>query len=108
VKRDGEDALDHLLADHEIPPALIVLDFQLPKLNGLEILARLRSHDKTRLVPVVIFSGTNSGNAMAECYRVGANSCVKKPVDAKQYIERLSWVIRYWLTVNETSDQLLV
>jgi|SRR5579862_1524405 len=106
VRRDGVDALDHLLGAHEPPPALIVLDFQLPKLNGLEVLTRLRSNDRTRLIPVVMVSGTNSGNSMSECYRNGANSCVTKPLDSKEYIDRLAGIAHYWLTVNQPLEMM--
>ena len=102
VRRDGEDALDHLLGDHESLPRLILLDLNLPKLNGIEILMRLRTHDRTRFVPVVMFSNSNTGRDLSECYKFGANSCVTKPDTAKEYVERLSGVTHYWLTMNDT------
>lgn len=105
VQRDGLSAIDHLLAEGVLP-ALVLLDYKLPKLNGLEILMRLRENERTRLVPVVIFSGTNGGSTLSECYVAGANSCVTKPDDASEYIDRLSWITRYWLTVNESACSL--
>jgi len=104
VRRDGAEALDHLLSAHEYLPKLILLDLHLPQVSGLEILARLRAHDRTRFVPIVMFSGSNSGSDILECYKRGANSCVTKPSDAKEYVDRLASVIQYWLTMNDTTD----
>ncbi len=106
VLRNGEEALEHLLrADHPAP-TLIVLDYQLPRLSGFEILTRLRSNDKTRFTPVVIFSGYDAETALAECYRGGANSCVAKPVDPNEYIDRLAGIASYWLRVNQQFGQI--
>jgi len=104
VRRDGAEALEHLLAAHDPLPTLILLDYNLPKLNGLEVLTRLRGNDMTRLIPVVIVSGSNGGRELTECYRVGANSCVTKPADPKEYVERLALIAHYWLTVNQGSQ----
>src|SRR5579859_6317327 len=101
VRRDGAEALDHLLGAQGGAPALIVLDYDLPKFNGREILQRLRANDRTRFTPVVLFSGSAQETVLADCYRLGANSCVAKPVDANEYVEHLSWIARYWLTVNQ-------
>lgn len=100
VQRDGAAALDDLLGAKGRLPALIVLDYQLPKYNGLEVLKRLRSSEGASIVPVVIFSGSEAGKELSDCYRVGANSCVKKPDDPQEYVDRLGLVTRYWLTVN--------
>jgi two-component system response regulator len=106
VRRDGAEALEHLLSGTGPRPSLIVLDFKLPKFTGKEILARLRTNEATRLIPVVIFSGTYWGPELMDCYRIGANSCVVKPDDPSEYINRLSDVTRYWLTVNQDSEAL--
>lgn len=103
VRRDGEGAIDLLLGPIDPAPTLIVLDYSLPRLSGLDVLTRLRSNEKTRLIPVVIFSGTNSGTALNECYRSGANSCVQKPDDPREYVDRLARVAHYWLSVNQPS-----
>lgn len=102
VRRDGEEALDHLLSAHNYLPRLILLDLHVPKVSGLEILTRLRAQNRTRLVPIVMFSGSNSGPTLQECYRCGANSCVTKPSSAKEYVDRLTGITQYWLTMNET------
>lgn len=100
VRRDGPEALAYLLDDAAPVPDLVVLDFRLPGLNGLEILRRLRAHDRTRLVPVVILSGNAGGVAVEQCYINGANSCVSKPTDSTRYLEHVGLIVRYWLTVN--------
>jgi len=104
VRRDGAEALGHLLDDQEPAPELVLLDYMLPKKNGLEILSQLRTNVKTCLVPVVIFSDIDDWSELAECYRKGANSCVSKPIDPWEYYERLAYITRYWLTVNKPSE----
>jgi two-component system response regulator len=104
VRRTGAEALEHLLDSIDPPPSLILLDYRLPKFNGLEVLTRLRGNERTRLVPVVIFSGSNGGSELAECYRVGANSCVSKPSDPNEYVERLASIAQYWLAVNQSAE----
>lgn len=104
VRRDGADAIEHLLGSTDPPPSLVLLDYKLPKFNGLEVLTRLRGNEKTRLVPIVIFSGSNQGSELADCYRVGANSCVAKPSDPREYVERLASVTQYWLTLNQSAE----
>ena len=102
VRRDGAEALEHLLGAG-CPPALIVLDYQLPRYSGREILEKLRASERARFIPIVIFSGTNRGEALTDCYRAGANSCVVKPNDVKEYVSKLTSVAHYWLTVNQPS-----
>lgn len=101
VLRDGAEALAFLLNAPHGPPDLIVLDFNLPGLNGLEILRGLRGSEHTRRIPVVILSSTNEGSALSDCYQSGANSCVQKPVDPVLYQERVQMIVRYWLTIND-------
>jgi two-component system response regulator len=104
VRRDGAEAMEHLLNAHNPPPSLIVLDYKLPMLTGGEVLARLRDNEATRFTPVVIFSGTNGGSELTDCYRGGANSCVVKPDDPYEYVDRLAVVTRYWLAINHSSE----
>lgn len=80
--------------------------FDLPGLNGREILAQLRINEATRSIPVVIFSGSNAASDLAECYRCGANSWVVKPDDPTEYVDRLATIAHYWLAVNHGSDAL--
>jgi CheY-like chemotaxis protein len=101
VLRDGTETLEYLM-DSGSSVALAVLDYNLPGKNGKEILAQMRQRDHTRFTPVVIFSGSNNGSALAECYLHGANSCVRKPDNPAQYIQDLSLVVQYWLSVNHS------
>lgn len=102
VRRDGAQAIDRLLGETS-PPHLVILDYNLPRFNGLEVLKCLRGHSKTTHVPVVMFSGTNNGDDLVECYLHGANSCVAKPNDPKAYVECLSWITHYWLQLNQVA-----
>jgi two-component system response regulator len=100
VRRGEAEALDHLLDVSEPAPTLIILDHRLPKLNALEMLSCLRHNDKTRYVPVVVFVGSDAEKDVTDCYRGGANSCVTKPGLRRGFIERLTRIARYWLTVD--------
>ena len=104
VQRDGLAALGYLFDERERQPALIVLDYNLPKLDGLEVLTQVRTCERTRHIPVVVFSST-AQSKLTECYRFGANSCVEKPVDPAEYSKCLAGITRYWLRLNLISDQ---
>lgn len=100
VKRDGAEAIKHLCSEDSAVPAVILLDYRLPKVNGLEILIALRKHEKTRLVPVVMMSGTYTQELLSNLYSVGANSCVAKADHPKTYVDRVAQLNRYWINVN--------
>lgn len=111
VARDGQEALDFLLCQgahawrrDEEPPRLVVLDVKLPKLNGFEVLARMRAHPATRLVPVVMFSSSQERVDVLRSYRLGANSYVVKPVEFERYLHALQSVARYWLQLNQQPE----
>jgi CheY-like chemotaxis protein len=96
-----------LLLSPECPvPDLIVLDFHLPGLSGLEILRELRQHEKTRRVPVVMLSALESSKEISDCLDVGANSCVRKPSDPETCAEHVALIIRYWLTADKRPEQV--
>lgn len=102
---DGEHALASLHgiggSKPEAPlPSLILLDLNLPRLDGTEVLERLRAQPRTRLTPVVVFSSSDEPSDLAACYKRGANSYVRKPVDFDRFSEILVEVARYWLSVN--------
>jgi two-component system response regulator len=105
IRRDGAEALEYLLGA-PLAPSLILLDYKLPKMNGLEVLTQLKLVDRTRFVPVVIFSGTNVGDAIKNCYLIGANSCVTKPDNATEYVGLVRWITHYWLNVNRGSEDV--
>jgi len=104
VVRDGQEALDHLFgegSDTRKPPALILLDLKLPKVDGLEVLKQIRSHDHTRLVPVVILTSSREETDLVAGYGNGANSYVRKPVHFAQFSESVPQLGLCWLGVNE-------
>lgn len=112
VAHDGVEALDYLFSSGayagrgaEGMPRLILLDLQLPRLNGLEVLKRLRSDERTRLLPVVILTSSNERQDMLRGYGLGANSYVRKPVDFKEFIGTVEQLKRYWLNLNEAPPE---
>jgi len=109
VARDGAEAIDLLFGDNEnesIFPELILLDLNLPKISGLEVLKRIRSNEKTRMLPVVILTTSNEERDRIQSYELCVNSYIRKPVDFKQFSESILQVGVYWLVLNEGPPQL--
>jgi two-component system, response regulator len=107
VARDGVEALDYLLGPCDAGdragrplPELVLLDLKLPKIDGLEVLRRIRAAERTRLLPVVILTSSAEDPDIAEGYRVGANSYIRKPVDFVEFTEAVHQLGLYWLAVN--------
>jgi two-component system, response regulator len=108
VARDGEEALEWLFAtgrhadrDHRQQPALVLLDLKLPKIDGLEVLRRIRERTETRLVPVVILTSSREEQDRLHGYLSGANSYIRKPIDFAHFVEAVRQVGLYWLVLNE-------
>ena len=108
VARDGVEALDFLCAsgahagrDVSLMPKLILLDLKMPKMDGLEVLARLRADERTALLPVVILTSSREERDVVGTYRLGANSYIRKPVDFSRFTEAVRELKKYWLTLNE-------
>jgi DNA-binding response OmpR family regulator len=104
VVRDGQEALDYLFGNGAKPsakPALILLDLKLPKIDGLEVLKRIRANAQTKLIPVVILTSSREETDLVAGYGNGANSYVCKPVDFDQFAESVRQLGLYWLVVNE-------
>lgn len=102
VVRDGSEALDYLLGpvEHELP-ALVLLDLNLPRVSGLEVLRRLRAEERTKFLPVVILTASKEDEDLIEGYALGANAYVRKPVEFAQFVEAARAVGLFWLLLNE-------
>jgi two-component system response regulator len=107
--KDGEEALDFIFAtgkfakasDVFCPPRLILLDIKMPKISGIEVLQRIRSDERTRTTPVVILTSSNQDPDIQECYDLGANSYIVKPVNFDRFTEAIRSVGMYWLLLNQ-------
>ena len=113
VARDGVEALDYLLRTGQHAdrgpggtPRVILLDLRLPRLDGLEVLRQLRADERTSLLPEVILTSSDENKDIAECYRLGSNSYVCKPVSFTQFAEAVRNVSLYWLMFNQVPSRL--
>jgi two-component system, response regulator len=109
VVRDGAEALDYLFGkgayegrDLNETPQVILLDLKLPKVDGLEVLRRIRADENTRLLPVVILTTSQEQEDMVQSYSLGANSYIRKPVDFNQFVTAIQHLGLYWLVLNQT------
>ncbi len=112
VAHDGTEALDYLFGtgayegrDLSMMPQVILLDLKLPKIDGLEVLKRLRGDERTSLLPVVILTSSKEQQDLMDGYGYGANSYIRKPVDFAQFVEAVRQLGLYWLVLNETPGQ---
>lgn len=105
VKEDGLEAIEYLFEECPKPgnrfPTLILLDLKLPKLDGMEVLKRIRGDERTRRLPVVILTSSGEKMDIASCYDLGANSYIRKPVDFNQFAASVNHLGLYWLVINE-------
>jgi len=108
VVGDGVEALDYLMGTDgksgcpaEQLPVVILLDLKLPRIDGLEVLRTIRSHDKTRLLPVVILTSSNEERDISSSYELGTNSYVQKPVKFNDFAEAIRHLGLYWLVLNQ-------
>jgi two-component system response regulator len=108
VARDGVEALDYLFATgpHEglsadRMPQVVLLDLKLPRIDGLEVLRRIRADDRTKLLPVVVLTSSKEEQDLVESYRIGCNSYVRKPVNFDEFMEAARQLGMYWLLLNE-------
>lgn len=105
--KDGVEALEFIFREGAYAgrpdehPKLILLDIKLPKVDGIEVLKRIKAHEHTRVIPVVMVTSSAEGRDIAESYKLGANSYVVKPVEFDQFIETLGKAGFYWMLVNK-------
>ncbi len=112
VLRNGAEALDYFFGPQEYGqkaefsgPKFILLDLKLPKVGGLEVLRRLKSDERTKNIPTIIFSSSNEARDRIESYLLGANSYIVKPLDADSFSRFVANIASYWLLMNRTSYQ---
>jgi len=108
IARDGQEALDFLFgtgkyAGREVPtmPAVVLLDLKLPKLNGIDVLQRIRADPRTRLVPVVVLTSSSEDEDMVRSYQSGANSYVRKPIEFSAFANAVTQLGMYWVLINQ-------
>ncbi len=107
IANDALEALDQLHGPNPVAlPEVVLLDLNLPKLTGHELLRRLRGHQRTRLLPVVILTTSLEERDVVECYEAGANSYVAKPVDFNQFVEAARCLAQYWSGVNHPAHRV--
>ena len=109
VKQDGQEALDYMLAstntgnmENRCPIQVVLLDLNLPKIDGLEVLRSLRQAKHTRYLPVVILTSSDEEQDIEESYRLGCNSYIRKPVEFDSFVSAAQHIGLYWLLLNET------
>ena len=108
VAYDGQEALDYLFGtgtysgrDMSSMPAVVILDLKLPKLSGFEVLKQIRAKEETRTTPVIVLTSSDDANQIDECYRLGANSYIRKPNDPVEYSDMILQLGMYWLLLNQ-------
>jgi two-component system, response regulator len=109
--KDGAQALDFLFATGEYTnrdmaqsPRLILLDLKMPKVNGIEVLAKIRSDERTKTIPVVILTSSKEDPDVKECYRLGVNSYIVKPVEFENFLKAVTDLGVYWLLLNQSPE----
>jgi CheY-like chemotaxis protein len=109
IAKDGVEALDYLFGtgmyegrDTSVMPVVTLLDLKLPRIDGLEVLKRVRENERTKLIPIVILTSSKEENDLINGYSLGANSYIRKPVDFNQFSEAIRELGLYWILLNES------
>ncbi|MFN3984253.1 MAG: response regulator [Rhodocyclaceae bacterium] len=107
VARDGVEAVDYLFGEQPYTtdgdrslPAVILLDLKLPRIDGLEVLRRIRADERTALLPVVVLTTSSEPRDIQQAYQLGANSYIRKPVDYQEFVQAVATLTNYWLSLN--------
>ena len=101
VAHDGEEALNMLFGEKPVHPQVILLDLKLPKVDGLEVLRRIRENPDTRMLPVVVLTSSDEERDLVRSYQLGVNSYIRKPVNFSDFAEATRQLGMYWLVLNE-------
>jgi CheY-like chemotaxis protein len=101
VARDGEEAIDLLFGNNRVRPQVVLLDLKLPKVDGLEVLRRIREDATTRMLPVVVLTSSDEERDVVRSYQLGVNSYIRKPVNFNDFAEATRQLGMYWLVLNE-------
>jgi len=101
VARDGEEAIRMILGEEGIRPQVVLLDLKLPKLDGLEVLRRVRENESTRMLPIVVLTSSDEERDVVRSYKLGVNSYIRKPVNFNDFAEATRQLGLYWLVLNE-------
>lgn len=101
VAHDGEEALNMLFGENPVHPQVILLDLKLPKVEGLEVLRRIRENPDTRMLPVVVLTSSDEERDLVRSYQLGVNSYIRKPVNFSDFAEATRQLGMYWLVLNE-------
>lgn len=101
IARDGAEALEYLLSSRP-KPKVVFLDLKLPKIDGVEVLRRVRADDRTRSIPVVVLTSSQEERDISECYKLGVNSYVVKPVEFDKFYKAVGDLGTYWLVLNKS------
>jgi two-component system response regulator len=109
--KDGAEALDYLFCagayaarDADCPPKLVLLDIKMPKVDGIEVLRRVKENERTRLIPVVVMTSSNEERDVMVSYRLGVNSYIVKPIDFAAFFESVSKIGMYWVLTNRVPE----
>lgn len=107
--KDGEEALEFIFATGQysnrninVPPKVIFLDLKLPKVNGLEVLKKVKSDEKTKTIPIVVITSSQETQDVKECYKLGVNSFIQKPIEFDNFVKAISDAGLYWLIINKS------
>ena len=101
VARDGSEAIEALYGAEPVRPQVILLDLKLPKIDGLEVLRRIRTDETTRMLPVVVLTSSDEERDVVRSYQLGVNSYIRKPVNFNDFAEATRQLGMYWLVLNE-------
>jgi len=109
VAKDGEEALEFIFAtgryadrDINFPPKVVLLDLKLPKVSGIEVLRKIKGDERTRTIPVVVVTSSQESQDIEECYKLGVNSYIQKPIEFENFVKAVTDVGLYWLLVNKS------